>query len=142
MSFLNDDYNRIIVLELLRDTVIHPSKLTEGWGTNEIARLVEKDMSYITALNHIHKLVEYKILIEKSDEHILELKEEMSKLFKKSQLLDLLENPLPHVRQAYKKSGKKYPLILNLEELFLTFKEEYKKQSVPEIMEKISNQKK
>lgn len=55
-----DDYDRIIVI------AICAAETTDkiAFGINEIASLVEKEMSYKTALKHIHNLIDEGYLLD------------------------------------------------------------------------------
>lgn len=109
---LSDEYDLIILLSLIKDQLKDPQRGKEGWGTNEIIRLVSNKMSQMTALNHIHKLNDMGVLYEKSHNYIEEIRKEINDLFPQSTELEELLNI-----KTQKKSGKKYPLLINYEKL-------------------------
>ena len=109
---LSDEYDLIILLSLIKDQLKDPQRGKEGWGTNEIIRLVSDKMSQMTALNHIRKLKDMGVLYEKSHNYIEEIRKEINDLFPQSTELEELLNI-----KTQKKSGKKYPLLINYEKL-------------------------
>lgn len=127
--FPKDDYDQIIMERMLKVAMnffnSKPKSLSISpfvFGVNEIAHLVENEMSYITALKHINKLIEEDYLIDLNDiiQDILDpivLEQGLEDNIESFLALEILSPILEKLVKKLEKAKKR--LIINYEKLGL-----------------------